>query len=631
MRKLLCVSIILVLFFSCFASFETVEAQGNEGWLNRYSYDVDYGNGTHTSISYIGPQVFWDGSSWQELKFENRYATDGYFLIENSHITAKIYEWYSVFLNPDNQGVCVDDERWIVEVYAEKTGKWREVDLYNPILSYFNNGTHLTVTRTFDCPEGLFKITYIVWQGSWLKHDVVFQSRMANSNEFRVTMRLTGIYHDKVKHSEGEETIIGEKHVVSPYFFIGEDNNNLVLSEYLWALGEFNDANDEWTPTVLKDIIFSTHASGCKADIIIGNYTLMENEQLEIDPATDTWAVGAGSDDCHRRMVPSSFLLTLTEYYAGSYDADNYKYGAGMRFTNITIPQGSTIDSAYLKIYAVASLSGETCNTKISAEDVDDADTFADDATIFDTRYSAHTTAMVTWTVPAWTIDTWYTSPDIKTVIQEIKDRPGSASGNDIVIFWEDFDDLSSDVAYRRGESYEDLDENEAKLEVTWTSGAQNYVADLTQSISSSWSVLIQSSFKSDLSQSFSTSWTTLTQWNAIVDVSQSISTSWQVLTQTNFITDLTQTITSSWITSIQSTFTATLTQAITSTWTVTAGFHYIATLTQQITTSWTTTITYTFGGGAENAKALLMGAALIVLLVGGTMFLIMFFVLKRG
>ena len=48
----------------------TVKAQeSTEGWINRYTYDVDYGNGTHTTTSHIGTQVFWDNTTneWKQL------------------------------------------------------------------------------------------------------------------------------------------------------------------------------------------------------------------------------------------------------------------------------------------------------------------------------------------------------------------------------------------------------------------------------------------------------------------------------------------------------------------------------------------------------------------------------------
>ena len=122
-----------------------------------------------------------------------------------------------------------------------------------------------------------------------------------------------------------------------------------------------------------------------------------------------------------------------------------------MRFTNVTIPPGSVITAAYLTLRARLSESGSACLTRISAEDVDDAPTFADDLAVFITRWNARTAARVNWdNIPNWTADTNYNSPELKTVIQEIVDRAGWASGNDIVIFWEDFEDRSTHAVCNR-------------------------------------------------------------------------------------------------------------------------------------------------------------------------------------
>jgi hypothetical protein len=161
---------------------------------------------------------------------------------------------------------------------------------------------------------------------------------------------------------------------------------------------------------------------------------------------------------------------------AGALTETTYQYGEGMRFTNITIPNAPIIDSAHLPLRAYASRNGTVVNTRISAEDVDDAITFADDAAAFDTRWAARTTARVNWdAIPAWTVDTDYDSPEIKTVIQEIVDREGWASGNDIVIFWDDFDDRSSHTTvtgdYTRREiySYDGSTTKAPKLVITYT------------------------------------------------------------------------------------------------------------------------------------------------------------------
>lgn len=158
-----------------------------------------------------------------------------------------------------------------------------------------------------------------------------------------------------------------------------------------------------------------------------------------------TRQVGASSDDCDRELGLDNFLLINSSQEAGYRGSGRDRIGGGMRFTNITIPQGATINGAHLTLKAASSYSGTDCNTRISAEDVDDAPTFADDKAAFDARWAARTTARVDWdNIPEWTPGTDYNSPEIKTVIQEIVDRGGWASGQAIVIFWEDYEDRST-------------------------------------------------------------------------------------------------------------------------------------------------------------------------------------------
>jgi len=143
-----------------------------------------------------------------------------------------------------------------------------------------------------------------------------------------------------------------------------------------------------------------------------------------------------------------------------------------MRFTNITIPPGATIVHAYLTLRASSNKTGTICNTRISAEDIDDAPTFADGGAAFDARWANRTTARVDWdAIPAWTLNTDYNSPEIKTVIQEIIDREGWVSGQDIVIFWEDYEDRSTHAAgcFRGGYSYDSSITYAPKLIIEYT------------------------------------------------------------------------------------------------------------------------------------------------------------------
>jgi hypothetical protein len=97
--------------------------------------------------------------------------------------------------------------------------------------------------------------------------------------------------------------------------------------------------------------------------------------------------------------------------------------------------------------------------------DVGGDDTFSS-ATDFAGR--TRTTASVAWAnVPAWTSGTWYNSPDIKTIVQEIVNLSTWASGEGMVIFLED--NSSTAGAYRQFSGVEDGAANCPVLTITHT------------------------------------------------------------------------------------------------------------------------------------------------------------------
>ena len=196
--------------------------------------------------------------------------------------------------------------------------------------------------------------------------------------------------------------------------------------------------------------------------------------------------VEQSSDDCYRRLNPSTWELTVNSQIVGGILAQ-YQFGGGMRFTNITIPQNATIeDGTHLILTCQTPKAGGDCKSRISAEDVDDAPTFADDSGAFDTRWAARTTARVDWdSIGEWFLNVEYTSPEIKTVIQEIVNRGGWASGQDIVIFWDDFDERSSydNDSIRYGYSYDGSTARCAQLVVVFSNpvpaGLENKTANM--------------------------------------------------------------------------------------------------------------------------------------------------------
>lgn len=102
----------------------------------------------------------------------------------------------------------------------------------------------------------------------------------------------------------------------------------------------------------------------------------------------------------------------------------------GVRFQNVAVLPGSTIDAATLDLY-LPSLANDDPDVDIWGHDTDDAGAF----TTMNSDISGRTatTAVVQWTASS-VGSGWKSSPDISTIVQEIIDRGGWSDGNDIVV-----------------------------------------------------------------------------------------------------------------------------------------------------------------------------------------------------
>lgn len=144
--------------------------------------------------------------------------------------------------------------------------------------------------------------------------------------------------------------------------------------------------------------------------------------------------VAAGSDDAEERSSGSIYLdssdLEIVD------DGSRTGQTVGLRFTNIAIPPGSVIVGAYIQFTADEPDSGAVAVT-IHGEATDDAETFT--STKFDISSRSTTEASVDWQPDAWsTGDAGLVqqSPDLSAIVQEIVDRPGWLSSNDIVFIF---------------------------------------------------------------------------------------------------------------------------------------------------------------------------------------------------
>jgi len=141
---------------------------------------------------------------------------------------------------------------------------------------------------------------------------------------------------------------------------------------------------------------------------------------------TLTVNIAQGSDDATERQDTNSVALTATDLDLVRTSTPTYATLTGLRFQNIAIPAGATIDSAVLRLTANQSGSSSV-NLTVRAEDSADPATYR--ANSGDISGRSYTTG-VTWSTGSWNSGTTYNSPELKTVVQSLVDQAGWQSGN---------------------------------------------------------------------------------------------------------------------------------------------------------------------------------------------------------
>lgn len=139
--------------------------------------------------------------------------------------------------------------------------------------------------------------------------------------------------------------------------------------------------------------------------------------------ATFSATIIASADDA----VETAGTVDITSSAININAATSY---GGWRFQNVTIPQGSTINTCTMDLYFTSG-SFDDPDVTIWAEDTDDAAAFTTGASNISGR--TPTTATASWDVGGVGVGL-ETTVDFSAVVKEVVDRPGWASGNDLVV-----------------------------------------------------------------------------------------------------------------------------------------------------------------------------------------------------
>ncbi len=183
----------------------------------------------------------------------------------------------------------------------------------------------------------------------------------------------------------------------------------------------------------------------------------------------DDFEPAANTDDAYVLEIGSSIYLYNSQLIFGK--GNGFFSHAGIRFSNVTIPNGATIVGAYIEMTCAFTSDGVPCNARIYGEDEDDPAPFSTYADFMGRTRTSHS---VNWNnIPNWTEGNTYQSPDITSIIQEIVDRVGWASGQHMTIFIQDNGSPAIPDLYNRREfaSYENGTYAIPKLVIQYSSG----------------------------------------------------------------------------------------------------------------------------------------------------------------
>lgn len=206
------------------------------------------------------------------------------------------------------------------------------------------------------------------------------------------------------------------------------------------------------------------------------NGTLEASDELMDSTTTDqtgsyTFNVEYSSGGSSFNQKVSSSSADAHEKSNGDMDvdSDDLKFvdrTVGIKYSNVTIPNGATITSAYVRLRAKDE-EDNSSSVYIYGEDVNSSANFttADDNISDRTK----TSARETWDMPDFDEDEYYNTPDISDVIQEIVDRSGWASGNDLGLIF-----VKKSGEDRKVFSYDGSSSSAPELFVTYTSSGSS-------------------------------------------------------------------------------------------------------------------------------------------------------------
>lgn len=177
--------------------------------------------------------------------------------------------------------------------------------------------------------------------------------------------------------------------------------------------------------------------------------------------------ISNNNDDAEERLSNGNMNRGSSDLEM-AYDGGNAQL-VGLRFRSVNVPQGATINSAYIEFEVDETDSGAT-NLEIYGQAADNAGGIGNNRSNLSNR--TPTSAVVPWSPAPWTsVSDKEQTADISLVIQEIVNRGGWADGNSLMILIRPGSGCNSSACQRTAEARNGESANAPLLVIDYSIG----------------------------------------------------------------------------------------------------------------------------------------------------------------
>ena len=193
---------------------------------------------------------------------------------------------------------------------------------------------------------------------------------------------------------------------------------------------------------IMTDLLLVVVYKELRHNMTALNISVTHNDD---DGYVGIWTDG-GEESGNDNIFNNSANILRMGWDTENYTPDEYQFYAWFRFQNVTIPAGATIDDAVIKVYHSDNSGFDSSDPSegmiVKAHDINTAPRPANYAQVNGVTRASNTATTSSF-IDVDNVESfsgqYYSSADIKAIIQEIVNGPASggswASGNDMVFY----------------------------------------------------------------------------------------------------------------------------------------------------------------------------------------------------